>query len=96
MGVVTIVYLVLDAALLVFATWAFVSCLRTRPDAFPAIGRSSKVLWAVLTGLSAVYALGAVATAAAPIGLFAIAATVITGVYMLDIRPKVIEITQGR
>ena len=96
MSIVGLVYLVLDLALLVFAAWAFASCVRTRPDAFPAIGRSSKGLWTVLTGLSAVYALGGFLTLAAPIGLLAIAATVVTGVYMLDIRPKVIEITQGR
>ena len=96
MDVLRLVYLVLDAALLICAVWAFASCLRTRPDAFPAIGRSSKGLWAVLTGLSAVWAVGAVLTAAAPMGIIAIAAIVITAVYLLDIRPKVIEITSGR
>ena len=93
---VGLVYLALNAILLVFSAWAFVSCLRTRPDAFPAIGRRSKGLWAVLTGLAAFYALGGVLVAAAPTGLFAIAATVITAVYMLDIRPKIKEITGGR
>ena len=91
-----IIYLVLNLALLICAAWAFVSCVRTRPDAVPAIGRSSTGLWAVLTGLAAFYALGGVLVAAAPTGLFAIAATVITAVYMLDIRPKVKEITGGR
>jgi hypothetical protein len=32
--------------------WAFIDCLRRRPDAFPAIGRASKVLWLILTGVS--------------------------------------------
>ena len=91
-----IIYLVLNLALLICATWAFVSCVRTRPDAFPAIGRSSKGLWAVLTGLSTVYAIGGVLSDAAPMGLFAIAAVVITAVYLLDLRPKILEITGQR
>ena len=96
MDVLRLVYLVLDAALLICAVWAFASCLRTRPDAFPAIGRSSKGLWAVLTGLAALYAVGGALSASAPMGIIAIAAVVITAVYLLDIRPKIIEITSGR
>jgi hypothetical protein len=95
MPVTAIVYLVLDVALLLASLWAFVDCLRRRPDAFPAIGRRSKALWATLTGLSAFYALGAVILVSAPYGLIAIAAVVITAVYLLDIRPKIIEITSG-
>ena len=96
MTAVGIIYLVLNLALLICAVWAFASCLRSRPDAFPAIGRRSKGLWAVLTGLSAVYALGGVLSDAAPIGIFAIAAVVITAVYLLDLRPKILEITGQR
>jgi hypothetical protein len=95
MGVTAIVYLVLDLALLLASLWAFVDCLRRRPDAFPAIGRKSKGLWGALTGLSALWALVAVLTSAPPLGIFAIASVVITAVYLLDIRPKIIEITSG-
>lgn len=90
------IYELLDLALLVAAGWAFFDCARRRPDAFPAVGRSSKGLWLALTGLSALYAVGGVMSAAAPMGILAIAAVVITGVYLLDIRPKIIEITSGR
>ena len=96
MTAVGIIYLVLNLALLICAVWAFASCLRSRPDAFPAIGRRSKGLLAVLTGLSAVYALGGVLSDAAPMGIFAIAAVVITAVYLLDLRPKILEITGQR
>lgn len=95
MNLVSMIYLLLDLALLGASLWAFVDCLRRRADAFPAVGRSSKNLWATLTGLSAVYALVAVLTLSAPIGMFSIAAVVITAVYLLDIRPKIIEITSG-
>ena len=89
------IYEVLDFALLIAAGWAFIDCIRRRPDAFPAVGRSSKGLWLVLTGLSAVYAVGGVLSASPPMGIIAIAAVVITAVYLLDIRPKIIEITSG-
>ena len=39
----------IDIATLVGAAWAFIHCLRTRPDAFPAVGRQSKGLWLALT-----------------------------------------------
>lgn len=96
MNLVGWIYLALDIALLVGAGWAFADCLRRRADAFPAIGRSSKGVWGVLTGLATLYSVGAVLSAAAPMGLIAIAAIVITAVYLLDIRPKIIEITSGR
>ncbi len=89
------IYTLLDLALLVAAGFAFIDCIRRRPDAFPAIGRSSKGLWLVLTGLSALYAVGGVLSAAPPMGIFAIAAVVITALYLLDLRPKIIEITSG-
>ena len=41
-------------------------------------------------------AIGVVLSDAAPMGLFAIAAVVITAVYLLDLRPKILEITGQR
>ena len=52
------IYELLDIALLIATAFAFVDCLRRRSDAFPAVGRNSKGLWVVLTGLAAVYAVG--------------------------------------
>ena len=76
---------------LVIGVWAFIDCVRRRPDAFPAIGRKSKALWLALTGVSTLIA----AVAYSPIGLIGIAAIVINAVYLLDIRPRIIEITSG-
>ena len=96
MDSLTMFYRVIDVVLLGCAAWAFVSCLRARPDAFPAIGRSSKGLWLALTGAATLYSLGAVPLAAPPMGLIAIGAVVVTAVYLLDIRPRIAEITRGR
>jgi Protein of unknown function (DUF2516) len=82
----------IDLATLVASAWAFIHCLRTRPDAFPAIGRQSKGLWLALTG-------GATLVSLAwfnPIGILGIASIVIASVYLLDIRPKIAEILSGR
>lgn len=82
----------INVATIIAAVFAFVDCLRRRPDAFPAIGRHSKGLWLVLTGVSALVAL----VAFSPFRLTGIAAMVICGIYLLDIRPRIIEITGGR
>ncbi len=82
----------INLATVVAAVWAFVSCLRTRPDAFPAIGRSSKGLWLALTGGASLVALAGFSA----MNILGIAAIVISGIYLLDIRPRVLEITGQR
>ncbi len=82
----------IDIATLVGAAWAFIHCLRTRPDAYPAVGRQSKGLWLGLTGGATLVALAGFN----PIGILGIAAIVIASVYLLDIRPRIAEILSGR
>jgi Protein of unknown function (DUF2516) len=82
----------IDLATLVGAAWAFIHCLRTRPDAFPAIGRQSKGLWLGLTGGATLVSLAWFS----PIGILGIASIVIASVYLLDIRPKIAEILSGQ
>ena len=72
--------------------WAFVDCLTRRPDAFPAVGRRSKVLWLILTGLAAVTGLIPSQT----LSLLGIAGIVIALIYLFDVRTKIIAITGGR
>jgi hypothetical protein len=83
---------IINLATLAAAVWAFASCLRTRPDAFPAIGRSSKGLWLVLTGAAVLVSLAGFS----PLGILGIASIVISGIYLLDIRPRILEITGRR
>lgn len=81
----------IDLGTLVAAAWAFIHALRTRPDAFPAIGRQSKGLWLALTGGATLVSLAWFS----PIGILGIASIVIASVYLLDIRPKIAEILSG-
>ena len=85
--------------LVIFALWivllvvkgaAFIDCVRRPPQAFPAVGRKSKVLWLVLTGLAALVGLLPGAT----LDIFGLAGTVIALVYLFDVRPKIVEITR--
>jgi hypothetical protein len=69
--------------------FAFIDCIRRPTAAFPAVGRQSKILWLVLTGLAALTALIPGQT----FGLFGIAGIVVALVYLFDVRPRIREIT---
>ena len=78
--------------LLVVKGYAFIDCVRRPAQAFPAVGRQSKVLWLILTGVSA--GLGLIP--GQTLGLLGIAGTVVALVYVFDVRPRIIEITGRR
>lgn len=89
--------------ILIFGLWvvmlgikgfAFIDCLRRPKQAFPAIGRQSKVLWLALTGASAVT--GLLLSYVSPLGLIGLAGIVVSLVYLFDVRPKITEITGRR
>lgn len=82
---------IIDVATLVISAWAFIDCTRRRSDAFPAIGRHSKGLWLGLTGAATLVSFANFY----PLGILGIASIVIAGVYLLDIRPRIVEITSG-
>lgn len=74
--------------------YAFIDCIRRPKEAFPAIGRKSKVLWLVLTGAAAVT--GLLYSYVSPLGLIGLAGAVIALVYLFDVRPRIREITGRR
>lgn len=84
-----IVVLVLWVVFLGLKGFAFVECLRAPTQAFPAVGRQSKVLWLVLTGLALLTGLLPNLT----LSLFGIAGVVVALIYVFDIRPKIKSIT---
>ena len=72
--------------------YAFVDCVRRPQQAFPAVGRQSKPLWLILTGLAA-------ATGFFPgltLTIFGLAGIVIALIYLFDVRTKIIDITTNR
>lgn len=66
---------------------AFVDCLRWPKEAYPAIGRKSKVLWALLTGISLLTAF-----ITSPTDIFGLAGAAIALIYLFDVRPRIKEI----
>lgn len=72
--------------------FAFVDCIRRPQEAFPAVGRQSKILWLILTGLAA----GTGFFPGFTLNIFGLAGTVVALVYVFDVRTKIIDITSRR
>lgn len=88
LGIDGLVILVLWAILLGVKAFALFDCIRRPKDYFPFIGRQTKALWLVLTSLS--FLIGLVFDQT--LEILGIAGTVVSLIYLLDIRPKMIEL----
>jgi hypothetical protein len=77
-----------QVAVLVMAVYAFVHAAMQRPDAYTAAGKLTKPVWLVIIGVGVLLAL--------VLGITGVAiAAVASGVYLVDVRPKILEI-QGK
>ena len=83
-------YIVLGLSAVAFGVevWAFVDCLRRRPDAFVAAGKRTKQFWMLITGLAVL--LGFVALGG--VRFLAIIAIVAAGVYLADVKPALDQV----
>ena len=82
------VLFVLQLAILLMTAYAFVHAALQRPDAYTAAEKLTKPVWLVILGAGALLAL--------ILGITGIAiAAVASGVYLVDVRPKLLEI-QGK
>ncbi|MHB2023051.1 MAG: DUF2516 family protein [Mycobacteriales bacterium] len=81
--------LLIDAAGFVVALFALVDALVRKPPAFRAVGRGGKALWIAILGAAvAVSALGA-----GILNIVGVAGLVASIVYLVDLRPKLRELT---
>jgi len=79
---------VLQIAVLVTTVYAFVHAALQRTDAYPAADKLTKPVWLVILGVGVLLAL--------VLGITGVAiAAVAAGVYLVDVRPKILEI-QGK
>ena len=78
--------------LLAVKGFAFIDCLRRPTEAFPAVGKQSKILWLALTGVALLTGLLPNMT----LNFIGIAGAVAALVYLFDVRPRIIEILGGR
>ena len=88
-AVQNLVVLVLWVLFLVVKGYAFIDCIRRPTAAFPAVGRQSKILWVILTGVDLLTGLLPNMT----LNLLGIAGSVASLIYLFDVRPKIREIT---
>ena len=78
----------LQVAVLVASVYAFVHAAMQRPDAYTAAEKLTKPVWLVILGVGVLLAL--------VLGITGVAiAAVASGVYLVDVRPKILEI-QGK
>lgn len=87
-----LVVTVLWGVLLAIKAFALIDCVRRPAAAFPAVGRQTKPLWLILTGLSALLGLLPGQT----LDLLGLAGTVVSLIYLFDVRPRLQDITGGR
>jgi O-antigen/teichoic acid export membrane protein len=79
---------VLQIAVLLTTVYAFVHAALQRPDAYTAAEKLTKPVWLVILGVGVLLAL--------VLGITGVAiAAVAAGVYLVDVRPKILEI-QGK
>lgn len=87
-GLVGYVLFALQVAVLVATVYAFVHAAMQRPDAYTAAEKLTKPVWLVILGVAVLLAL--------VLGITGVAiAAVAAGVYLVDVRPKILEI-QGK
>lgn len=87
-GLVGYVLFVLQIAVLATTVYAFVHAAMQRTDAYTAADKLTKPVWLVILGIGGLLAL--------VLGITGVAiAAVATGVYLVDVRPKILEV-QGK
>jgi hypothetical protein len=86
---------VLMAAAFVVEAWAFIDALRRPAGAFPAVGKLTKPLWLIITGVAAVIGLASLAYHVTLISILPLVAFVAAAIYLTDVRPKVKEFRPG-
>jgi hypothetical protein len=85
---VNIVVFYLQIGVMLMALYAFVHAAMQRPDAYTAADKMTKPVWLIILGL-------AVPAAWVLSVMGAVAAACAAGVYLVDVRPKLLEI-QGK
>ncbi len=79
----------LNIVFLGVAAFALIDVLRRPAQAFPAVERQTKVSWGLFTGISA-----AVILIFGAVNFLGIIGVIVTMFYLVDVRPKVREISR--
>ena len=85
--------LALSVAGLALEVFALVSAVRTRADAFTAVGRLTKKVWLVILGLAVLLSFYLLSSPTSLLSLLGAAAAIF---FLVDVRPKVRDIAPDR
>ena len=92
-GVAGVVLYVVIWAVFIATVYAFIHAAMQRPDAYPAVDKLTKPVWLIILGVAAVLCFFfGVQTLDI---FFPTIAAVAAGVYLVDVRPKLLEV-QGK
>ncbi|MDO5504371.1 MAG: DUF2516 family protein [Actinomycetia bacterium] len=84
------VALAIGVALLAMQAFAFIDCLRHRPDAFVAADKRTKGLWLAITGAALLFGF---ITFRNPLNIFMLLSALGAGVYLADVRPALKQVS---
>jgi len=82
-------FVIIGFAAFAFEAWAFVDAIMRPAQAFVAVGKRTKQLWLLVTGVAAVVGLAFAFLGNAAMSMLGVAAFVAAAVYITDVRPKV-------
>lgn len=95
-GVTNVVTLIMGAVGAVVGVFAFADAAIRRPDAYPAADKKTKTAWLAITALSGMaLVLGLYPLVFPPPSLIWLAGMIGSLVYLLDVRPRLREVTGG-
>jgi len=94
-GVAGAVLYVLIWAVFLATVYAFVHAAMQRPDAYPAVDKLSKPVWLMILGVAALLCFFFGVQSPDWSIFFPTIAAVAAGVYLVDVRPKLLEV-QGK
>jgi hypothetical protein len=82
-------FLIVGFAAFVVEAWAFIDAITRPSQAFVAVGKLTKQLWLLITGVSVVVGLAFAVFGNPATSMLGVAAFVAAAVYLTDVRPKV-------
>jgi hypothetical protein len=95
---IDLIYLWVDLVVWIFLcalrAWAIIDCIARKSAAFPAANKLTKPAWLAILVVSGF--LGSYFSLYNPTGVLSLISTVVTAVYLADVRPAIREITGGR
>src|SRR5271170_5886656 len=82
-------FMIVGFAAFAVEAWAFIDAITRPSQAFVAVGKQSKPLWLVLTGVATVVGLAFAFSGNAAMSMLGVAVFLVAAVYLTDVRPKV-------